>query len=162
MVGHHDQRRGEHEQAPCTDEQGSLQTIANLALQKFTVKAEVCLLVPRYLPEYGTEFAGGQAPGQQLVVTNADDLGGEQHHDLEPEPDEPPTEDKKSCGPVATNQLAAQCADTAGEQLRVAVLLSHEQGHGVSVAFVDLANPAPPCLPDDATATRFAELENGE
>lgn len=48
------------------------------------MEVQVRLFVDDELLEHPTDTPFRQVPREQMVVTDADDLGGQQHHDLGP------------------------------------------------------------------------------
>jgi hypothetical protein len=82
VIGHYDERGCDHQKTPRANEHGSPQSVSNLALQEIAMKPEVRFFVGRNLCQHIPELPVRQAHGQQLVVTDTDDLGGQQHHDL--------------------------------------------------------------------------------
>ncbi len=96
---------------------------------------------------------------EQLVVGGADDLGGEQHLDLEVKTAGAPREFEQRLRPMAPDQRAAEAVDHAFEQPRVLVFLAHEEGERGEVVGARVFRGL---TEEERAAAGLAELEMGE
>jgi len=138
MVEHDNAGGAEHEQLPRPGhgpprprrQGGELQP------QLLGVEPHVPFLIGQDPPRY---LRRQRVPGpvaKRPVVAQRDELGDEQHHQLQAEPERPAEPDEDGVGPVAGDERGVHDRQQGGQQSRVVLLLGDEQPHGPGVALV--------------------------
>lgn len=140
-------------------EQQRRHRVGPLGAEEGGVECEVVLFVGADLPQRLLQIGVRQRRGEHAVERDADDLGGQQHQQLEPNAERAPATHEQPLGPLPAQQPSTQRVHHHPEQPGVPPFFRDEALERSPVVVVDAGKLRRVDVVRDAAFSRLTELE---